>query len=126
MGNSHIELVQNLEIEAHKTLEGRWWGDPGFIHLCFDVRNMDKVHEAALALGHDFVCDSGDNFDMGDANGHFTYVEDPDGTLIEFVETFKIPVIRKLGISINLRKRDDYKPLPRIITKALRFMKVEF
>ena len=126
MGNSHLELIQNLEIEPRKTLEGRWWGDPGFIHLCFDVRNMSKVHEAALALGHDFVCDSGDNFDMGDANGHFTYVEDPDGTLIEFVETFKIPVIRKLGISINLKKRDDYKPLPRIITKALRFMKVSF
>lgn len=126
MGDSHIELVQNLDIEAHKTLEGRWWGDPGFIHLCFDVRNMDKVREAALALGHDFVCDSGDNFDMGDANGHFTYVEDPDGTLIEFVETFKIPVIRKLGISINLKNRNDYKPLPRIITKALRFMKVNF
>lgn len=126
MGNSHLELVQNLDIEPHKTLEGRWWGDPGFIHLCFDVRNMDKVHEAAKALGHDFVCDSGDNFDMGDANGHFTYVEDPDGTLIEFVETFKIPVIRKLGISINLKRRNDYKPLPRYITKALRFMKVEF
>ena len=126
MGNSHLELVQNLDIEPHKTLEGRWWGDPGFIHLCFDVRNMDKVHEAAKALGHDFVCDSGDNFDMGDANGHFTYVEDPDGTLIEFVETLKIPVIRKLGISINLKKRDDYKHLPRFITKALRFMKVTF
>ena len=126
MGNSHLELIQNLDIEPHKTLEGRWWGDPGFIHLCFDVRNMNLVHEAALALGHDFVCDSGDNFDMGDANGHFTYVEDPDGTLIEFVETFKIPVIRKLGIYINLKKRDDYKPLPRIITRALRFMKVSF
>lgn len=126
MGNSHIELIQNLEIEGHKTLEGRWWGDPGFIHLCFDIRNMDLVQKAAKELGHDFVCDSGDNFDMGDANGHFTYVEDPDGTLIEFVETFKIPVIRKLGISINLKKRSDYKPLPRIITKALRFMRVEF
>ena len=29
MGNSHIELVQNLDIEPRKTLEGRWWGDPG-------------------------------------------------------------------------------------------------
>ena len=126
MGGSHLELVQNLDIEAHKTLEGRWWGDPGFIHLCFDVRNMDKVQEAAKALGHDFVCDSGANFDMGDANGHFTYVEDPDGTLIEFVETFKIPVIRKLGIYINLKRRNDYKPLPKYITRALRFMRVEF
>ena len=125
MGNSHIELVQNLDIEAHKTLEGRWWGDPGFIHLCFDVRNMDKVQEAAKALGHEFVCDSGANFDMGDANGHFTYVEDPDGTLIEFVETFKIPVIRKFGIYIDLKRRSDYKPLPKYITRALKRMRVE-
>ena len=126
MGTSHIELVQNLDIEGRKTLEERWWGDPGFIHLCFDVRNMDKVHEAALQLGHDFVCDSGEDFDMGDANGHFTYVEDPDGTLIEFVETFKIPVIKKLGIAVNLKNKDDYKPLCRLITKALRFAKVKF
>ena len=87
---------------------------------------MDKVHEAALQLGHDFVCDSGEDFDMGDANGHFTYVEDPDGTLIEFVETFKIPVIKKLGIAVNLKNKDDYKPLCRLITKALRFAKVKF
>ena len=86
---------------------------------------MNKVQEAAKALGHDFVCDSGDNFDMGDANGHFTYVEDPDGTLIEFVETFKIPIVKKLGLSLNLKKKDDYKPLPKYITKALRFMKAE-
>lgn len=125
MGTSHIELIQNFDIQGVKTLEGRWWGDPGFIHLCFDVRNMDMVHKAVKELGRDFVCDSGDNFDMGDANGHFTYVEDPDGTLIEFVETFKIPIYKKLGLSINLRNRDDYKPLPRWMTKLLRFMKVE-
>jgi len=34
---------------------------------------------------------------MGEASGHFAYVEDPDGTLIEFVETHKIPIIKKLG-----------------------------
>ncbi len=126
IGNSHIELVQNLEQPCKKTLEGRWWGDPGFIHLCFDVRNMKKIHEAALALGHDFVCDGGEDFNMGDANGHFTYVEDPDGALIEFVETFKIPISKKLGLYINLKNRDDHKPLCSLITKALRFAKVKF
>lgn len=119
MGPSHLELVQNFEIEGRKTLEGRWWGDPGFIHLCFDIRNMEKVREDAKALGHDFVCDSGENFDMGNANGRFTYVEDPDGALIEFVETFKIPIFKSFGVS--LKKRDDYKPLPKFITKAFRF-----
>lgn len=124
MGPSHIELVQNLEIEATKTLEGRWWGDPGFIHLCFDIRNMEKIREEVKTLGRDFVCDSGDDFDMGTANGRFTYVEDPDGTLIEFVETHKIPIYKNFGV--GLRKRDDYKPLPQFITKAFRFAKVVF
>lgn len=127
LGTGHLELVQRVGLEKdtqpRKLYEGRLWGDPGFIHLCFDVRNMDKVREASEALGHKFVCDGGRDFAMGDANGHFTYIEDPDGTLIEFVETFKIPILKKFGIYLNLADRDDFKPLPRWMTKALRFMK---
>lgn len=123
LGTSHIELVQALDRVPLKIYEGRLWGDPGFIHLCFDIKGMEAVRTDAKALGYDFVCDSGVDFDMGEANGHFTYVEDPDGTLIEFVETFKFPLIKKLGISISLSHRDPVKPLPRLITKALRFLK---
>lgn len=123
MGTSHIELVQNLDTTGRKLYEGRYWGDPGFIHLCFDVRNMDAVKTQTEALGHPFVCDSGVDFDMGDANGHFTYVEDPDGTLIEFVETFKVPISKKLGLSFNMANKDDHKPLR--IMKLLRFAKVK-
>lgn len=122
MGTSRLELVQVLCGVPAKIYEGRFWGDPGFIHLCFDVRNMDKVQEQAQALGHPFVCDSGGDFDMGEANGHFTYVEDPDGTLIEFVETFKVPIVKKLGIYLHLKKKDDHKPLCRFVTKALELM----
>ena len=123
MGTSHIELVQNLDVEGRQLRDGRYWGDPGFIHLCFDVRNMDAIKEQTEALGHPFVCDSGVDFDMGDANGHFTYVEDPDGTLIEFVETFKVPISKKLGLSFNMADKDDHKPLR--ILKLLRFAKVK-
>ena len=31
---------------------------------------------------------------MGDAAGQFAYIEDPDGTLIEFVETHKVPLVK--------------------------------
>ena len=124
MGPSHLELVQALDTPVVKIYENRFWGDPGFIHLCFDVRNMDAVEADCQAIGHPFVCDSGVDFDMGDANGHFSYIEDPDGTLIEFVETFRIPVIKKLGFYIDFKKRDDYKPLPRWMVKALRFLRV--
>ena len=126
MGDSHIELIQCTDaINRVPTLENRYWGDPGYIHLCFDVRNMECIKEAAEALGHPFVCDGGRDFDMGDANGHFTYVEDPNGTLIEFVETFKVPVMKKFGIYLNLGNRDDYKPLPKFMTKAMRFSKIK-
>ena len=111
MGTSHLELIQNIDAPGKKLYEGRYWGDPGYIHLCFDVRNMASVKEEAELMGHPFVCDSGADFGMGDANGHFTYVEDPDGTLIEFVETYKIPIAKKLGLYLNLANKDDRKPL---------------
>ena len=123
MGTSHLELIQAIDAPGKKLYEGRYWGDPGFIHLCFDVRNMEAVKAQTEALGHPFVCDSGTDFGMGDADGHFTYVEDPDGTLIEFVETFKIPIAKKLGLYLNLKNKDDHKPLG--ILKLLRFAKIK-
>jgi len=123
MGPSHIELIHSPDIQPVRLYENRWWGDPGFIHLCFDVRGMADVRKKAEAMGHPFVCDSGADFQMGEADGHFTYVEDPDGTLIEFVETFKIPILKRFGIYLNLKNKDNRKPLPRYITKALRFLK---
>ena len=122
MGTSRLELIQ-AETPGKKLYEGRYWGDPGFIHLCFDVRNMEAVKAETEAMGHPFVCDSGADFGMGEANGHFTYIEDPDGTLIEFVETFRIPIIKKLGIYLDLAKKDDRKQLG--ILKLLRFAKVK-
>ena len=121
MGTSHLELIQSMDGAGKKLYEGRFWGDPGFIHLCFDVRNMEAVKVQAEAMGHPFVCDSGADFGMGDANGHFTYLEDPDGTLIEFVETFRIPIAKKFGLYLNLANKDDHKPLG--ILKLLRFAK---
>ena len=123
MGPSHLELVQALDAPVVKIYENRYWGDPGYIQICFDVRNMDAVERDCQAAGHPFVCDSGVDFEMGDADGHFTYIEDPDGTLIEFVETFRIPIMKKWGIYLDFHKRDDHKPLPRWMLKALRFLR---
>ena len=99
-GQSYIELVQALDRTPRKIYEGRYWGDPGFIQLCFDVTNMNALGAFCKAKGYPFTVDScpdGQVFDMGDASGRFTYIEDPDGTLIEFVETYKIPIIKALG-----------------------------
>jgi len=120
LGSSEIELVQALERTPRKIFENRLWGDLGFIHLCFDIRNMNALGEKVSALGHPFTVNSGD-FDMGEAAGHFTYVEDTDGTLIEFVEAYKVPVAAKWGVYLNLRNRHPEKPLPRFMLKALGF-----
>jgi len=127
-GQSVIELLSTGN-PGKKIYEGRLWGDPGFIHLCFDMRGMDELREFCSTKGFPFTVDSkksheGSSFDMGEAAGHFSYIEDPDGTLIEFVETHKIPVIKKLGWYLNLKKRDPHKALPDWIIKALKFSRV--
>ena len=62
---------------------------------------------------------------MGEAAGHFSYIEDPDGTLIEFVETHKIPILKKLGLYLDLRKRDPKNHLPEWMLKTLKFSRVK-
>ena len=62
---------------------------------------------------------------MGEAAGHFAYMEDPDGTLIELVETHKIPIVKKLGWYIHLTRRPIGKRLPAWMLKTLRFNRVK-
>ena len=122
MGPDCVELVQALDRTPRKIYEGRYWGDPGFIQICYDVTGMRALEKFCTEKGHPFTVDScpgGITFDMGDASGHFTYIEDPDGTLIEFVETHKVPVVKKLGWYIDMKKRDPRKPLPKILFRAM-------
>ena len=125
MGNTEIELVKNLEHSPRKIFENRFWGDLGFIHLCFDVTNMQEVKKECEQSGYPFTVDSARSFDMGEAAGHFSYVEDPDGYWIEFVETHKVPILKKLGWYLNLRKRNPNKPLPNFMVKALALGRVK-
>ena len=60
-----------------KLFHNRYWGDPGFIHLCFDVQGMDALKEECESKGYPFTVDSASSFDMGEAAGRFTYIEDP-------------------------------------------------
>jgi catechol 2,3-dioxygenase-like lactoylglutathione lyase family enzyme len=123
LGSSEIELVHTPGRRVKKIYENRFWGDPGFIHLCFDINNMDALRKYCEKKGYPFVVDSSNSFEMGEAAGHFSYIEDPDGTLIEFVETHKIPVIKKINWYLDLTKRNPEKPLPRWMLKSLRFNK---
>lgn len=125
LGPAQVELIQALDgYEPRKIFENRYWGDLGFIHLCFDVTGMD-LHEADCKnLGYPFTINSGNRFDMGEASGQFCYNEDPDGTLMEYVETHKVPIFKPFGLYLNLRNRKKGKPLPDLVVKAMALNRV--
>ena len=129
-GPSEIELLQVTDRKPEKIFRDRFWGDLGFIHLCYDIIGMKALRKECYEKGFHFTVDSdvdpeGSSFDMGEAAGHFAYIEDPDGTLIEFVETHKIPILKKLGWYLDLQKRNPEKPLPNWILKALKYSRVK-
>ncbi len=123
-GPSRLELVKAMDEGGRPIFDNRFWGDLGFIHLCFDVRGMDALKRICERAGFAFTIDSRETFDMGEAGGRFAYIEDPDGTLVEFVETHRVPLLKKLGWYLNLEKRPPEKPLPDWMIKAFRFNRV--
>ena len=125
LGNITVELVEVLDKKPNKIYENRFWGDCGFIHLCFDVLDMDALKILSENNGYKFTVDSSNTFAMDNASGRFCYVEDPDGTLIELVETHKVPIFKKLGWFLDLRKRNREKPLPNWMIKMLALSKVK-
>lgn len=125
LGANQIELIQRLDGKGRQIFENRFWGDLGFIHLCFDVRRMSGLKKKAAELGYPFTVDSADSFDMGKAAGRFGYVEDPDGALIEFVETHKLPIVEKWGWYLDLQNRKQGKSLPKWLLKCFRFNRVK-
>ena len=125
LGDVTIELVQLKNEESKKIYENRFWGDCGFIHLCFDVLDMNSLKKHAENQQHFFTVDSNNTFEMDNASGRFCYIEDPDGTLIELVETHKVPIFKKIGWFLDLRKRDQEKPLPNWMIKMLALSKVK-
>jgi len=124
LGSNEIELVEAKGRQPRQIFENRLWGDLGYIHLCFDITGMDAMRKRCEEGGHPFTVDSG-NFDMGEAAGHFSYIEDPDGTLIEFVEAHKIPLVKKIGWYLDLRKRKRGKTLPDWMVKTLGWGRVK-
>ena len=124
-GATTVELICSPDRTPQKIYEGRYWGDCGFIHVCFDVQNMDALKQSSEENGFPFTVDSGSSFDMGDAKGRFAYTEDPDGTLIEMVETFKLPIFAKLKWNLDISNRAPEKPLANWLLKALRFSRVK-
>ena len=72
---SELTQLTDLKIgKIRKIFKDRFWGDWGFIHLCFDIRGMEALKTECEAAGFPFTVDSGDTFDMGEAGGRFSYI----------------------------------------------------
>ncbi|GHB49504.1 VOC family protein [Mongoliitalea lutea] len=123
LGNFELELIQACQRTPSKIFNNRQWGDLGFIHICFDVNGMDELEKECARTESPFTVNSKNSFDMGKAAGQFAYCEDPDGTLIEFVETHKIPIIEKLKLYFHLKWINTSKPLPRWFFKLMELNK---
>jgi len=124
LGKSEVELIQNLDHNPTPLFKDRMWGDIGYIHLCLDIRGMDALRKRCKDFGSAFTVDSGD-FDMGEAAGQFAYIEDPDGTLIEFVEAHKLPLLKKINWYLDLQKRPQDKSLPTWMLYAMGLNRVK-
>ncbi|WP_025764139.1 VOC family protein [Dyadobacter tibetensis] len=125
LGHTHIELLQALDRSPKKLFENRFWGDCGYIHLCFDALDMDSLKIQMQGKGFPFTVDSESSFGMEAAAGRFAYLEDPDGTLIELVETHKVPILKKVGWFMDIQKRKHQKPLPDWMIKTMGFSRVK-
>jgi catechol 2,3-dioxygenase-like lactoylglutathione lyase family enzyme len=124
LGPTRIELAQSMDRSPRRIFEDRFWGDLGFIHLCFDVHGMDALGERCRAAGFPFTVDSAAAFSMGESAGRFAYLEDPDGTLIEFVEIRRLAIVRRWGWYLDLSRRDPCRPLPRPLLRLLSLNRV--
>lgn len=122
---AQIELIEVQGRESKQIFKDRLWGDLGFIHCCLDVNGMRNLKKKAGESGHPFTVDSEDSFDMGSASGHFGYLEDIDQTLIEFVETHRVPILQKWNLYLNLKNRDPKKNLPKFLVKLLALNRVK-
>ncbi|GAI13106.1 unnamed protein product, partial [marine sediment metagenome] len=105
-GTSYIELIESPNRKPKKIFQGRLWGDLGFIHLCYDIRGMREMKKMCQQVGFPFKVDSETDhessvFDMGEASGHFAYVEeDFDDYTGIFNKGTLLPLLGAFGLSI--------------------------
>ncbi len=122
---SVIELVQVLQGVPATIYAHRHWGDCGYIHVCFDVSGMQQFITHCNVHKHAFTVNSINGFDMGKASGHFGYNQDLDGTLIEYVETHKVPLAKKWGIYYTIKQQKKLQNLPKWLVKLFVLARVK-
>ncbi|MEY3505155.1 MAG: hypothetical protein RL349_1753 [Bacteroidota bacterium] len=125
IGFSKVELIAVSNRKAQKIFRGRIWGDTGFVHLGLDVQDMSSLQQQLLHRHIEFECDSLSALDMGKTSVHCAYITDPDGVLIELIEVYKIPLIEKWGVFLNVHGKKAGKNLPKWLIRLLRFSAIK-
>jgi catechol 2,3-dioxygenase-like lactoylglutathione lyase family enzyme len=125
IGYSLIELICTPQRIGQKIFRGRIWGDVGFVHIGLDVFDMRGLAEVLAQKNIQFKCDSQAALSMGKTQVHCAYICDPDGVLIELIEVYKIPLIEKWGIFLNVHGKKAGKALPNWMIRLLRFSRIK-
>lgn len=125
IGFSKIELVCTHKRKTQKIYRGRIWGDTGFVHLGLDINDMKGLQQKLLLNNVVFHCDSQAALSMGKTKVHCAYICDPDGVLIELIEVYKIPLVEKWGIYLNVHGKHAGKHLPRWLLQMLRLSQIK-
>ncbi|MFM7005954.1 MAG: VOC family protein [Flavobacteriales bacterium] len=125
IGYSQLELICTPQRKGQKIFRCRIWGDTGFVHLGLDICDMKGLQLELQSQQIKFACDSNEALSMGQTKVHCAYITDPDGVLIELIEVFKIPLLEKWGIFLNVHGKKSGKHLPKWLIKLLRFSRIK-
>jgi catechol 2,3-dioxygenase-like lactoylglutathione lyase family enzyme len=67
--------------------DGFAYGEPGICEVCVHVKGYEHFHEQLMAAGHTSLMEPNDQIlEPYDTHCGLSYVEDPDGAKIEFIE----------------------------------------
>ncbi|MDN3495396.1 VOC family protein [Planococcus sp. APC 4015] len=87
LGRAGIKLVQITNRPAPPLPDGFAYGEPGICEVCIHVQSYEEFHEGLVAAGHDVLMAPNDQvLEPHDTRCGLSYVKDPDGAKIEFIE----------------------------------------
>ncbi|WP_285028570.1 VOC family protein [Plantibacter sp. ME-Dv--P-122b] len=87
LGRSGIKLVQLTNREQPPVPDGFAYGEPGICEVCVHVKDYEPFHESLVASGHRSLMEPNEQvLDPYRTHCGLSYVEDPDGAKIEFIE----------------------------------------
>jgi len=131
-GAAYLRLLKRPEADQQFGDPDKKQADPRAVpvYLCADPSNYCPRHRGnslvwrCPPLGDRFVAEIHPFVAPNEPWGAVDYVEDQDGTLVEIVETHRIPILKKLGWYLDLRRRSPRRRLPRLMLRALGLARV--